>query len=235
MRKNLVLLFMLISFVSFGQTDLGIIDKNTGKLPRSGLIRLSSDSLKLYFRGVTGASKEVVSTNNTYSNPSWISSLGWSKVTSTPTTIAGYGITDYNALFDTRLATKTTSNITEGSNLYWTNARGDARYFPLTGGTITGTAGNGFIGLNEQSLDPSTPTNAVRIYTDANNVTWMIDETGLKLRVVLVEDKTTFSSISSSAKMRFISVSTDETNGGYPTLYFKNGSLTQFLVTIDLN
>ena len=34
---------------------------------------------------------------------------------------------DVNTLFDTRLATKTTSNIAEGSNLYYTDARADAR------------------------------------------------------------------------------------------------------------
>jgi hypothetical protein len=43
-----------------------------------------------------------------------------------PTTISGYGITDYNSLWDTRLATKTTTNLSEGSNLYFTNARGIA-------------------------------------------------------------------------------------------------------------
>lgn len=40
---------------------------------------------------------------------------------------------DFNGLFDTRLGTKTTSNLTEGLNLYWTNARGDARYPLLSG------------------------------------------------------------------------------------------------------
>jgi hypothetical protein len=32
--------------------------------------------------------------SGSYANPSWITSLGWSKLTGTPTTIAGYGITD---------------------------------------------------------------------------------------------------------------------------------------------
>lgn len=35
-----------------------------------------------------------VYTNGTYSNPSWITGLAWSKISSTPTTLAGYGITD---------------------------------------------------------------------------------------------------------------------------------------------
>ncbi len=79
MYKNLIFL-LLISFAGFSQ-DYGIIDKNTTKKPRAGLIRLSSDSLKLYFRGFTGSAKEVVSVNNTYSNPSWLSSVALSKVT----------------------------------------------------------------------------------------------------------------------------------------------------------
>ena len=36
----------------------------------------------------------IVYNTNTYANPSWLTSLAWSKVTSTPTTIAGYGITN---------------------------------------------------------------------------------------------------------------------------------------------
>jgi hypothetical protein len=35
-----------------------------------------------------------VYTTGSYSNPSWITALGWSKITSTPTTVSGYGITD---------------------------------------------------------------------------------------------------------------------------------------------
>jgi hypothetical protein len=35
-----------------------------------------------------------VYTTGTYSNPSWITGLAWSKVSSTPTTLSGYGITD---------------------------------------------------------------------------------------------------------------------------------------------
>lgn len=35
-----------------------------------------------------------VYTTGTYSDPSWITGLGWSKISSTPTTLSGYGITD---------------------------------------------------------------------------------------------------------------------------------------------
>lgn len=35
-----------------------------------------------------------VYTSGSYSNPAWITALAWSKVSSTPTTLSGYGITD---------------------------------------------------------------------------------------------------------------------------------------------
>jgi hypothetical protein len=63
-----------------------------------------------------------------------------------PTTISGYGITDYDSLWDTRLATKTTSNLTEGSNLYYTNARG-------IGSVLTGyTSGAGTVAATDTIL-----------------------------------------------------------------------------------
>ena len=53
----------------------------------------------------------------------------FASLTGKPTTIAGYGITDAydDSDFDTRLASKNTANLTEGSNLYFTNERADAR------------------------------------------------------------------------------------------------------------
>jgi hypothetical protein len=51
-----------------------------------------------YLDGVTSALQTQLdgkaSLSGSYSNPSWITSLGWSKITSTPTTLFGYGITD---------------------------------------------------------------------------------------------------------------------------------------------
>ena len=70
----------------------------------------------------------------------------FASLTSKPTTVAGYGITDSlqlgtssttalagdttlfdNSAFDTRLGTKSTTNLSEGSNLYYTDVRADAR------------------------------------------------------------------------------------------------------------
>ena len=44
--------------------------------------------------------------------------------------------TSFNTDFDTRLGTKTTANLTEGTNLYYTNARADARVNLQTGSNL---------------------------------------------------------------------------------------------------
>ncbi len=50
----------------------------------------------------------------------------------------------------------------------------NSTYFPLTGGTLTGTTGNGFIGLPAQSADPTTPTTGVRLYANSTNgLSWI--------------------------------------------------------------
>ena len=65
--------------------------------------------------------------------------------------------------FDTRLATKSTSDLTEGTNLYYTDARVDAH---LTGGTgIDYTAGT--IDLADTAVTPGT-------YGDASNIPQLI-------------------------------------------------------------
>lgn len=43
---------------------------------------------------ITALGYTPVSESGSYSNPSWLTELAWGKITSTPTTIAGYGITD---------------------------------------------------------------------------------------------------------------------------------------------
>jgi hypothetical protein len=84
--------------------------------------------------------------SGSYANPSWISSLAWSKITGAPTTFTPsahtHPYTDITGISGTSPITYsggaigwngTTDNVPEGSNLYWTNARGDARYPQLSG------------------------------------------------------------------------------------------------------
>lgn len=66
--------------------------------------------------------------------------VSFASLTGKPTTIAGYGITDAfdNTAFDTRLASKDTGDLAEGSNLYYTDARADARAtLRITAASIT--------------------------------------------------------------------------------------------------
>jgi hypothetical protein len=58
--------------------------------------------------GNAGTVTNGVVTTESYANPSWLTSLAWSKVTGTPTTIAGYGITNAytKTEVDASLATK---------------------------------------------------------------------------------------------------------------------------------
>jgi len=63
-----------------------------------------------------------VSLLGSYSNPAWITALAWSKITSIPTTVAGYGITDV-----------------------YTKIQSDGLYVPYTGATTDVDLGiNGF-------------------------------------------------------------------------------------------
>jgi hypothetical protein len=68
--------------------DVAVYDGSTGKLIKDTSIPSST----------------LVLTSGSYANPSWITSLAWSKVTSAPTTLSGYGITDAQSLDPTLTA-----------------------------------------------------------------------------------------------------------------------------------
>ena len=87
-----------------------------------------------------------VRTDQTYANPSWITSLAWTKITGTPTTLAGYGITD-GALNTTTLTINgVTFNLTANRTWNVGTVTSIATTGPLTGGTITGS---GTIGITQ--------------------------------------------------------------------------------------
>jgi predicted heme/steroid binding protein len=87
-----------------------------------------------------------VRTDQSYINPSWISSLAWSKITSTPTTLAGYGITN-GALNTTTLTINgTTFDLTANRSWSVGTVTSIGTSGPLTGGTITGS---GTIGITQ--------------------------------------------------------------------------------------
>jgi predicted heme/steroid binding protein len=84
-----------------------------------------------------------VRTDQVYSNPTWIGSLAWSKITNTPTTLAGYGITD--AVDDSTTLTINGVGFDLSANRTWNvgTVTSIATSGPITGGTITtsGTIG----------------------------------------------------------------------------------------------
>ena len=89
-----------------------------------------------------------VRTDQTYANPSWITSLAWTKITGTPTTLAGYGITN-GALNTTTLTINgVTFNLTANRTWNVGTVTSIATTGPLTGGTITGS---GTIGITQSS------------------------------------------------------------------------------------
>jgi GDSL-like Lipase/Acylhydrolase family len=80
-----------------------------------------------------------VQSGGTYANPTWISSLAWSKITGTPTTLSGYGITD--AVPSSRTITINGTTLDLSANRSWTisgsggstGIRFDSSYTPMGG------------------------------------------------------------------------------------------------------
>jgi predicted heme/steroid binding protein len=87
-----------------------------------------------------------VRTDGSYANPSWITSLAWSKITGTPTTLSGYGITD--GVLNTTTLTINGTGYDLSANRTWNvgTVTSIATSGPLTGGTITGS---GTIGITQ--------------------------------------------------------------------------------------
>jgi hypothetical protein len=87
-----------------------------------------------------------VVTTGSYANPSWLTSLAWSKVTSTPTTLVGYGIT--NAYTKTEVDTALTGKLATTAGAVGTTNLADLSVTPaklsqkLTQGTaVASTSG----------------------------------------------------------------------------------------------
>ena len=76
----------------------------------------------------TNAVSTYVSLSGSYSNPTWITGLAWSKISSTPTTLSGYGITD--ALSSTTAA-----------STYLTISNAGTTYSPIAGSSSITTLG----------------------------------------------------------------------------------------------
>jgi predicted heme/steroid binding protein len=89
-----------------------------------------------------------VRTDQTYADPSWITSLGWSKIINTPTTLAGYGITDGVSTARTLTINGVGYDLTADRTWSVGTVTSVGTTAPLTGGTITGS---GTIGITQAS------------------------------------------------------------------------------------
>ncbi len=87
-----------------------------------------------------------VRTDSTYYNPTWITALAWSKIINTPTTLAGYGITD--AVSDSRTLSINGVGYDLSQDRSWSvgTITSISTISPLTGGTITSS---GSIGITQ--------------------------------------------------------------------------------------
>ena len=86
--------------------------------------------------GNAGTVTNGVYTTGSYSNPSWITGLGWSKISSTPTTLSGYGITD---ALSSSTAASTYLTQSNAASTYLTQSTASSTYAPINNPTFTGT------------------------------------------------------------------------------------------------
>lgn len=87
--------------------------------------------------------------------------------------VGGYGVTATVSNPTTRpsIAVGLDSTIVHSQGYY------DGRYLPLSGGSLTGTGGNGFIGFTPQSLNPTTPASGFKLFaTSSGAFAWITSQ-----------------------------------------------------------
>lgn len=108
--------------------NLALFDGSTGKLIKDSGVIVS----------------DLVLQSGSYSDPSWIADLDWGKITSTPTDLAGYGITDAQPL-DATLTALAGLSTSSNQGIYATGSDAFSMYSLTAGGRaiggITGTSG----------------------------------------------------------------------------------------------
>lgn len=126
-----------------------------------------------------------VRTDQVYFDPIWIGSLGWSKISGTPTTLAGYGITD--GVPSNRTITINGSSLDLSANRTWNvgTVTSIATSGPITGGTITssGTIGITQAGISSDgylsSTDWNTFNNKLSAFSVAAPITFSANTVGI--------------------------------------------------------
>jgi predicted heme/steroid binding protein len=134
----------LVSSVNGFTGAVSLTSTDVGAAPSSRTITINGVSFDL----TSNRSWTVgnLRSDQVYSNPSWISTLDWGKVTGRPSTLAGYGI--LNAVQNNTTVTINGVGYDLSANRVWSvgTVTSISVTGPLTGGTITGS---GSIGITQ--------------------------------------------------------------------------------------
>lgn len=158
MRALLLALAVLAGLYTHGQAvegDPAIFTKGSSASDRKTYYTKESLSVWSYDGSGNFGFKpqtDFVLSGGTYSNPSFITSLPWSKITSTPTTIGGYGITDLQSVGNAYWDLLGAAAGAEANANSYTDARlnlpsltdGPAEYGPSGAALITNAGENGW-------------------------------------------------------------------------------------------
>ena len=158
--------------------------------------------------------------SQSYNNPSWINQLAWSKITGTPTTLGGYGITD--AVPSNRTLTINGTAFDLSSNRSWsvgtvTSVSGTGGYGGLTlSGTIT-SSGNITLGGTPTGTWPISITGNAATFASQGEGQFVYGDSGRRRGVRLITNwnQTTYQDVA------FLSSETSTTNA--PTTDFTYG------------
>jgi hypothetical protein len=174
-----------------------------------------------------------VRTDQTYANPTWITSLAWSKITGTPTTLAGYGITD-GALNTTELTINgVTFNLSANRTWNVGTVTSIATTGPLTGGTITGS---GTIGITQSGVSSDgylSSTDWNTFNNKQNALTNPVTGTGTINTLPMWGGATSLVNSPLSYGTDNFNFQYNSATGG--TVTFTNSGLTAYAYTIQMN
>jgi hypothetical protein len=174
-----------------------------------------------------------VRTDQTYSNPTWISTLAWAKITGTPTTLAGYGITD--GALNTTTITINGTTFDLSANRTWNvgTVTSVGTSGPLTGGTITGSGTIGITqaGASSDGFLSSTDWNTFN--NKQNAITNPVTGTGTANTLPMWGSSSSLTNSPLSYAADTFNFQYNSSTGG--TVNFTNIGLTAYTYSIQMN
>jgi predicted heme/steroid binding protein len=174
-----------------------------------------------------------VRTDQTYSNPTWISSLAWGKITSTPTTLAGYGITD--GALNTTTITINGTTFDLSANRTWNvgTVTSVGTSGPLTGGTITGSGTIGITQAGASSDGYLSSTDWNTFNNKQNAITNPVTGTGTANTLPMWGSSSSLTNSPLSYAADAFNFQYNSSTGG--TVNFTNSGLTPYTYAIQMN